>query len=76
MLSSYFDKITISDINQDVLSGCECLVSSLFCLLSIRNFCIYCPVCAKFRITFPRIVPLNNSEFLASRLREGKVLRL
>ena len=27
MLSSYFDKIAVSDINQDILSGCEYLVT-------------------------------------------------
>jgi len=48
----------------------------VFCFISIRTFCIYCPIRIKFCITVPRIVPLNNSEFLASRLREGKTVPL
>jgi len=39
MLSSYFDKITISDINQDVFSGCEFLVKSV--LLTFDPYFLY-----------------------------------
>lgn len=40
MLSLYFDKITISEINQDVLSGCEFLVNRRI-LLTFNPYFLY-----------------------------------
>ena len=39
MLSSYFDKRTMSDISEDVLSGCEFLVRSV--LLTFDPYFLY-----------------------------------
>ena len=88
MLFSYFDKIRISNINQDVLSGCEFLVNSRILLaFDPHVLCLLSDLCQSpyhsppIMLLSPYHSPpplmlLNNSQFLASPLREGQAVPL